>query len=108
MHPYCDTKRRRDIRYPVRLPVTVRLAHTEKSGRSENLSLSGVLLTGDFLIPEGSIVELAVGVAKMPDCDFFLTARGTVLRVQPREPGEFAMAIGCDSPFRITSHKTEP
>ena len=97
-----QSKRRKDIRYAVSLPVAIRLGKAQMSARSENLSLGGILLSSDFLIPEGSTVELAVGVAKMPDHDLFLTACGKVLRVQPQGSGKFAMAVACEHPFRIT------
>ena len=94
--------RRKDIRYAVRLPVAVKLGKAQMSARSENLSLGGILLSSDFLIPEGSSVELAVGVARTLEHELFLTACGRVLRVQPQASGKFAMAVACDQPFRIT------
>jgi hypothetical protein len=102
MRPFEQAPRRRDIRYPVRLPVIVRLAAAEIAARSENLSLAGILLSSDSLIPEGSTVDLAVEVGRMSERDVFLTARGTVLRVQPHTSGKFAVAVACDHPFRIT------
>ncbi len=45
---------RRSIRYSLHLPVSVKLAHKEMHGRSENISLGGILLSSAFLIPVGS------------------------------------------------------
>lgn len=102
MQPSYQIERRKDVRSPLRLPVSVKLATAEMSARSENISTSGILLSSDFLIPEGSAVELAVDVARMPEPGLFLTARGKVLRVQPQASGKFAIAVSCDHPFRIT------
>jgi hypothetical protein len=90
---------RRDIRYPLNLPVSVKLAHKEMHARSENISLRGILLSSAFLIPEGSTVEVAVGAAHRPDPGIQLSARGKVLRVQPKASGNFAVAIAFERPF---------
>ena len=93
---------RRDARYPLRLPVSIRLADREMHTQSENISLNGILLSSAFLIPEGSTVELAVAVGRMPNPGIFLTGRGKVLRVRLKDSGDFAVAIGCDRPFGLT------
>lgn len=105
MLPSDQAERRRDKRYPVRLPVTVKLATTEMSAQSENLSLRGILLSSNFLIPEGFTVELEIGVARLPEHDLLLTARGKVLRLQPQPSGKFAIAVACDHCFRITPRR---
>jgi hypothetical protein len=89
------------IRYPLHLPVSLKLAQRELHARSENISLGGILLSSAFLIPEGSTVEVAVGVAHLPAPGTQLKARGKVLRVQPRTTGDFAVAIAFDSPFEL-------
>jgi hypothetical protein len=91
---------RRDIRYPLHLPVSLKIAHKELHTRSENISLGGILLSSAFLIPEGSPVEVAFGVASLPDPGTQSSARGRVLRVQPKATGDFAVAIAFDYPFR--------
>jgi hypothetical protein len=53
---------RRELRYPVHLPVSLTLGHREFHAHSENISLGGILLSSAFLILEGSTVEVAVGV----------------------------------------------
>jgi hypothetical protein len=55
---------RREARYRLHLPVSVKLAGREMDTQSENISLNGILLSSSFLIPEGSTVELAVAVGK--------------------------------------------
>jgi hypothetical protein len=92
---------RRCIRYPLHLPVSVKLAHKEMLAHSENISLGGILLSSTFLIPEGSAVELAVTVAHLPDPGIQLAARGKVLRVQPKASGSFAVAIALERPFEF-------
>ncbi len=98
---------RRDIRYPLHMPVILKLAHREMQARSENISLRGILLSSASLIPTGSAVEVAVGVASLPDHGVQLSARGKVLRVQPETSGNFAVAIEFERPFELglqTSH----
>ena len=92
---------RRDIRYPLHMPVTLKLARKEMHARSENISLRGILLSSASLIPQGSMVEVAVGVATLPDNGVQLSARGKVLRVEPATMGNFAVAIAFERPFRM-------
>jgi len=92
---------RLSIRFPLNLPVSLSLALKELHTRSENVSLGGVLLSSAFLIPEGSVVEVAIGVAHLPQADAQLSARGKVLRVQPKATGGFAVAIGFERPFEF-------
>jgi hypothetical protein len=92
---------RQNVRYPLHLPVAVKLGQEEMHTQSENISLNGILLSSAFLIPEGSTVELAVGVAQVPSPGILLIARGKVLRVQPKASGNFAVAIECECPFEL-------
>lgn len=93
---------RREFRYPLHLPVLIRTPQRiEMRARSENISLSGILLSSDFLIPEGSPVEVSVGVTHLPDPGILLKARGTVLRTQPKISGDFAVAIQLDRAFQL-------
>jgi hypothetical protein len=92
---------RREIRYPLHMPVTLKLAHKEMHARSENISLRGILLSSASLIPPGSTVEVAVGVATLPEYGVQLSARGKVLRVQPASLGNFSVAIAFERPFRL-------
>lgn len=98
---------RRDVRYPLHLPVLVRTAQRkEMRARSENISLGGILLSSSFLIPEGSPVEVSIGVEHLPDPGILLSARGKVLRVKPRDTGDFTVAIQLDSAFRLPLSET--
>ena len=93
---------RRDFRYPLHLPVLVRIAQRkEMHARSENISLGGILVSSAFLIPEGSAVEVSIGVEHLPDPGILLSARGKVLRVQPKDTGDFSVAIQLDGAFRL-------
>ncbi|HVN17844.1 MAG TPA: PilZ domain-containing protein [Dongiaceae bacterium] len=92
---------RRTLRYPLQLPVSVRLGGREIHAKSENISLGGILLSSEFLIPEGSAVEIAVGVAHLPDHAMTLTAKGRVCRLAPTPSGGFAVAIECDHSFEL-------
>jgi c-di-GMP-binding flagellar brake protein YcgR len=91
---------RRDIRYPLHLPVSLKVADKELHTRSENISLGGILLSSASLIPEGSTVEVAFGIASLPDTSTQSSVRGKVLRVQRKATGEFAVAIAFEHPFR--------
>jgi hypothetical protein len=93
---------RREFRYPLHLPVLVRmLQRDEMRARSENISLGGILLSSAFLIPEGVAVEVVVGVEHLADPGILLNARGRVLRVVPRTTGDFAVAILLDRSFQL-------
>ena len=80
------------------MPVVLKMAHKEMQARSENISLRGILLSSASLIPQGSTVEVAVGVANLPDHGVQLNARGKVLRVTETS-GNFAVAIAFERPF---------
>jgi hypothetical protein len=99
---------RREMRYPLHLPVLIKMAREEMQGRSENISLGGILLSSYSLIPEGAIVEVAVGVKHTPDPGILLSARGKVLRVHPKDTGEFAVAIQLDRSFQLPLARREP
>src|SRR5579872_2689305 len=92
---------RRDVRYPLHLPVLIRTSHKDLHTRSENISLGGILLSSASLIPEGSAVEVAVGVENLPDPGILLNARGKVLRVESNAAGEFTVAIKLDRSFEL-------
>jgi hypothetical protein len=78
----------------------------EMRARSENISLGGILLSSSFLIPEGSAVEVSIGVEHLPDPGILLSAHGKVLRVKPKDTGDFAVAIQLDSAFRLPLSET--
>lgn len=100
--PFPQRHERRDFRYPLHLPVLIKTAQRKQvQARSENISLGGILLTSSFLIPEGSAVEVAIGVEHMPDPGILLNARGKVLRVQPKDTGDFAVAIKMEEGFKL-------
>lgn len=99
---------RRDFRFPLHLPVLVKIAQRkEMHTRSENISLSGMLLSSSSLIPEGSAVEVSVGVDHLPDTGILLSARGKVVGVYPKDSGDFSVAIQLDSKFTIPQIRTE-
>jgi hypothetical protein len=89
------------MRYPLHLPVLIKMAQQEMRARSENISLGGILLSSDSLIPEGATVEVAVGVMHTPDPGILLSARGKVLRVQPKLAGDYAVAIRLERSFEL-------
>jgi hypothetical protein len=92
---------RRDIRYPLHFPVSLTVANKELHARSENISLGGILLSSAFLIPQGSTVDVAVGVPTRARPGVLLSARGKVLRVQPKASGGFGVAIKLERPFEL-------
>jgi PilZ domain len=97
---------RRTLRYPLQLPVSLKLGDQRISARSENISLGGVLVSSDCVIPVGSTVEVEVGVAQLPDPKMLLTARGKVLRLNPTINGNFVVAIECDRAFEFMRRKS--
>ena len=107
--PHLQDRRqeRRDVRYPLHMPVILKLAHKEMQARSENISLRGILLSSASSIPRGSTVEVAVGVANLPDQGVQLSARGQVLRVKPETSGNFAVAIAFERPFELGLQASE-
>jgi hypothetical protein len=94
---------RKSVRYPLHLPVTVKLGTAEVSARSENICRNGILLSSNFLMLEGSSVELAVHFGQSVEMGASLMGRGKVLRVEPSLSGGFVVAIGCEVPFRIAN-----
>ena len=101
---YSQRTERRSTRYPLHLVVSIKVADREIRARSENISLEGILLSSEFLIPRGSAVALQVGVGEIPT-PLFLTACGRVIRVQSMASGNFGLAIECDHPFEIMKQK---
>ena len=98
---------RRDVRFPLHLPVLVRMAQRkEMHARSENISLGGILLSSSFRIAEGAAVEVSIGVEHLPDPGILLSAHGKVLRVTPKDTGDFAVAIQLDGAFRLPLSET--
>jgi len=93
---------RRDFRFPLHLPVLIKVAQRkEMHTRSENISLGGILLSSAVRIPEGATVEVSVGVSHLADPGILLSARGKVLRVQPKVSGDFAIAIKLEGAFTL-------
>ena len=89
---------RRNIRYPVHLPVLLRLAHEAIHARSDNISVGGILVSSALPIHEGSTVEVE---ASLPSPGVQLSARGKVLRVLPQAPGNFSVAIAFERPLEL-------
>ena len=92
---------RRTLRYPLHLPVAIRFGDRVIQARSENISMSGILLSSEASIPEGADVELMVGVARLPEHGMLMTAKGKVLRLRSKDSGNFALAIQCDGAFEL-------
>ena len=100
--PSPQRNERRDFRFPLHLPVLIKTTQRkEMRARSENISLGGMLLSSAFLIPEGSAVEISVGVEHLADPGILLNARGKVLRVHPKDTGDFSVAIQLEGVFRL-------
>jgi len=97
---------RSSIRYQLQLPVSLKLAHKELYAQSESIGLAGILLSSAFLIPEGSAVELSVGIVRSRP-GTFLCGRGKVVRTEQKETGDFALAIKLDRDFEFGPSNTE-
>jgi len=92
---------RRETRYPLHLPVLIKMARQEMRARSQNISLGGILVSSDSPIPEGATVEVTIGVTHTPDPGILLSARGEVLRAQPSPAGDYAVAIRLERSFEL-------
>jgi hypothetical protein len=92
---------RRDVRFPLCMPVSLKVARKETGALSHNISLHGILLSSASQIPVGSAVEVAVDVVNLPDHNVQLSACGKVLRVQPEASGNFMVAIAFERPFEL-------
>jgi hypothetical protein len=92
---------RRETRYPLQLPVLIKMARQEMRARSQNISLGGILLSSDSVIPEGASVEVSIGVTHTADPGILLSARGRVLRVQSNPAGDYAVAIRLERSFEL-------
>ncbi len=99
---------RREIRYPLHLPVLLRTPLADVQTRSENISLSGILLSSARSIPEGLWVEVAVGVGHMPDTGILLKARGRIVRVRSLDKGDFMIAIQLERSFELPMASPPP
>jgi hypothetical protein len=100
---------RRDFRFPLHLPVLIKtVQRKDMRARSENISLGGILLSSSCLIPEGSIVEISIGVEHLADPGILLKARGKVLRVHPKTTGDFSVAIKLDGAFSLPLSQSVP
>jgi hypothetical protein len=84
---------RRDIRYPVHLPVLLKLAHQAMHARSENISVGGILVSS---ARRGGANPALRGCATQRS--------GQVLRVQPQASGSFALAIAFERPLELGRH----
>ena len=84
---------RRDVRFPLNVPVSLKLGNEEIGAYSENISLGGILVSSASLIPEGSSVEVTIETTVWR----LLWARGRVVRAQPTTPGSFAVAIAFEN-----------
>lgn len=92
---------RKEARYPLHLPVLIKMARQEMRARSQNISLGGILLSSDSMIPEGASVEVSIGVTHTPDPGILLNARGQVLRVHSNPAGDYAVAIRLERSFEL-------
>lgn len=101
MDPSPKSQERRGIRYSLNLPVSLTLAHKKFLARSESISLGGIRLSSASFIPEGSVVEVEVRIAHLPQPGTSLSARGKVLHVQPKATGDYAVAIAFERPIQF-------
>jgi hypothetical protein len=98
---------RSSVRHQLHLPVSLKLGNREMYGQSENISANGILLSSAFLIPEGSLVEMAVRLVRSRP-GTLLSGRGKVVRAEPRETGDFALAVKLDKNFDLGKESQFP
>jgi PilZ domain-containing protein len=100
---------RRDFRFHLHLPVLIKTVQRKSMrARTENISLGGILLSSSCLIPEGSVVEVSIGVEHLADPGILLNARGKVLRVHPKTTGDFSVAIKLEGAFSLPLSESLP
>jgi hypothetical protein len=94
-------ERRRERRYPVQQPASVKLLVSEApeiAVSTENVSTRGLLLRSQSPIPLHSRVEVTVYVP----IGFPLKGAGEILRLEQAPEGEaFLVAVSCDAPLEI-------
>jgi PilZ domain len=102
MDPSPKSQERRGIRYSLNLPVSLTLAHKKFHVRSESISLGGIRLSSASFIPEGSLVEVEVCIAHLPQPGTYLSARGKVIQVKSKTTGDFAVAVAFERPIQFS------
>jgi hypothetical protein len=97
-----QTDRRRYVRYPIRVPITVRAEAVAPEIRSEvaDLSQGGLSFTSPRPLPEGSTFEVVLPVE---DEAFILT--GSVARCVPEEADRFRIGVAFVDPQASFSMK---
>ena len=100
-----DCGKRREVRYPLHLPVSVVGENVPQqiSALSENISLNGILFSAGSAIPQGSCVTLFVSVPRVGS-PLGLASTGKVVRVSRQQSESFAVAVACEHPFQMVSH----
>jgi hypothetical protein len=101
-----DYGKRREVRFPLHLPVNVVGENVPQqiSARSENISLRGILFSAGSAILHGSSVTVFVAVPGMGTrSPFGLASTGKVVRVSRQQSGSFAVAVACDHPFQMVT-----
>jgi hypothetical protein len=102
MDPSPKPQERRGIRYSLNLPVSLTLAHKKFHVRSESISLGGIRLSSASFIPEGSLVEVEVCIAHLPQPGTYLSAPGKVIQVKSKATGDFAVAVAFERPIQFS------
>lgn len=97
-------ERRGRPRFVLQLPVMLKVREDgthEIHGTTENVSLSGVLLSTDSDVPLEARVELTMAFTQSstPPCKLRMSNSGRVVRVEARSEGKYGIAIECDYPF---------
>ena len=97
-------ERRGRPRFVLQLPAMLKVREDgthEIHGTTENISLTGVLLSTDSDVPLEARVELTMAFVQSstPACKLRMSNSGRVVRVETRPERKYGIAIECDYPF---------
>jgi PilZ domain len=87
------------MRFPIKLPISVRSPSGPSLSETENISANGVLFQMDSAMPVGSIVDFTIslpGEIVGADVDVQLDCRGRVVRNSDEEGGRRGVGVVID------------
>jgi len=87
----CHEEKRRFIRLPIDVPVTIRWQDSSLTGTCRNLSGSGMLVIADRSLPMGEKVEVRIRQTSANQMPFHATAE--VSRIEADEDGRTGIGL---------------
>ena len=95
-------------RFNLRLPVHVRFSSGEANAISNNISIGGLLLESNRLIPDHSGIEFTITVGGEAPRSIILGGTGEVVRVERADPSTFRIAVACAQPLHQIERYLRP